>query len=97
VDIQRKGQFTAQMKALIRQLMNMNKRLKKGKIKLADDVKWSLPRSLWRVDFPPPSAEIQTCNETCEKILKSVESKRPILLFILPVLLLVYVLYLVMD
>jgi predicted nucleic acid-binding Zn ribbon protein len=89
--------MTAQMKSLIKQLINMNKRLNKGKIKLAEDVKRSLPRSLWRVDFPPPREEIRICNESCKKILQSIESKRPILVLILPVLLILYILYMILD
>ena len=63
------------MKSVIRQILKMNKSLKKGKILLSEETRLSLPRSLWRVSFPPPNTEIITCDETCNKILKSMESK----------------------
>ena len=80
VDMQNKGLITSQMKNLIQQLEKMNKRLLKGKIKLREEVKQALPRSLWRVDFPPPRQEVMVCNDTCKKIRKSIQSRGLILI-----------------
>jgi hypothetical protein len=85
------------MKPLIKQLINMNKRLLKGKIKLTDDVRRALPRSLWSVEFPPPQNEIVECTATCRKLLASIESKRSILLPILVVFVVMYAIYIVWD
>lgn len=92
VDLQQKGLITTQMKNLIRQLMSMNKRVTKGKIKMTEDVKMSLPRSLWRVNFPPPLDEVKACEDTCRKISKSIESKRSVLWPVLMLFVVIYVL-----
>ena len=93
VDMQSKGLITSQMKNLIRQLEKMNKRLLKGKIRLSDDVKRALPRSLWRVEFPPPRQEVMVCSDTCKKMYKSIESKQSILVPVILLFAVIYVIY----
>jgi hypothetical protein len=97
VDLQKRGLLTAQMKPLIKQLINMNRRLLKKKIKLTEDVRRALPRSLWNVQFPPPEREITECTATCRKLLASIESKRSVLLTLLVAFVVMYAIYIVWD
>lgn len=93
VDLKQRGLMTSQMKALIRQLMKTNKSLSKGNIKLSDWTRMELPRSLWRVQFPPPEEEIKSCNANCEQILSTMESKRRTLIPIIFCLIVLYAAY----
>jgi hypothetical protein len=71
------------MKFLIRQLLVINKRVLKGRLSLTDDVKQSLPRSLWNVEFPPPRDELLICGRTCKRALRGIDSKRGILIIVI--------------
>ena len=93
VDIERRGIMTTQMKPLLKQLIRINKLMEKDKIKLLDETKYELPRSLWRVKFPPPKDEIETCNMTCRLVMSSFESKWKTIIPLLAVILVSYLLY----
>jgi hypothetical protein len=95
VDLQQRGLLTSQIKPLIKQLRNMNKRMLKRKIKLTDEVRRALPRSLWSVQFPPPEADIRQCDATCKKLLASIESKRSIVGPVFMIILVMYAVYIV--
>lgn len=68
------------MESLIKNFLLINKKVLKGKIKLTDETQKIIPRSLWRVKFPPPKEDILTCNGSCKKILMSIKSRRSITL-----------------
>lgn len=93
VYLQRKGLVTYPMKSLIKQLQYMNSKLKKGKIKLPDETRMSLPRSLWRVPFPPPRSDIDICNDTCKKISKTLSSGKAMVRNIIIVVFLIALLF----
>ena len=84
------------MKALLRHIQIINKRMLKGKIVMTDDIRNSLPRSLWRVEFPPPKQEIEICIETCRKISKSIESKRSLLIPMSLIFFVIYIMYIML-
>jgi len=81
------------MKSLLRQLLNINKLLKRGDIKLPEETRHRLPRSLWRISFPPPIHDVETCNETCKSILHDFDSKWSLIVPVLILLFIIYALY----
>ncbi|KAK8837049.1 hypothetical protein M9Y10_037096 [Tritrichomonas musculus] len=91
--MKRRGLITNQMKTLIKHIRAMNKRLKKGQIKMTKELRMALPRSLWTVKFPPPLAEVNICDDTCKKISKSIESKRSLLIPVFVLFFTLYILY----
>ncbi|EAY22855.1 hypothetical protein TVAG_076020 [Trichomonas vaginalis G3] len=93
VDIERKGIMTTQLKPLLRQLIRINKLLQSGKITLTQETKMELPRSLWRVEFPPPEEEVKICTNTCKLVLKTYQSKWLTVLPALIILIVSYILY----
>jgi hypothetical protein len=93
VDIERRGIMTTQMKPLLKQIMRINKLMLKDKIKLLDETKYELPRSLWRVEFPPPKDEVEICNKTCKLVMDSFESKWKTIIPLLIIVLITYLLY----
>lgn len=93
VDIERKGITTTQLKPLLRQLIRINKLLLSRTIKFTEETKMELPRSLWRVEFPPPDEEVQMCTKTCKLVLSSYESKWKTALPALIILLVSYFIY----
>lgn len=91
--MKRRGLITNQMKMLIKHIRAMNKLLLKGQVKMTDDVKRALPRSLRTVEFPPPMEYVVICDDTCKRISKSIESKRSLLIPIVVLFFSLYILY----
>ena len=81
------------MKSLLRHLLKINNLLKKNQIKLSEETKLQLPRSLWRLDFPPPLTDIISCDETCKNILNDFESKWSTIFPIFLLIIIIYLLY----
>ena len=94
VDMERKGLISTQMKPLLKHIMRINKLMLKNKISLTQETRMDLPRSLWRVEFPPPKTEVNICNNTCKLIYRSYESKWKTIIPMLLILIVSYLLYL---
>ena len=94
VDMERKGMISTQMKPLLKHIIRINKLLLKNKITLTKETRMDLPRSLWRVEFPPPNSEVTICNKTCKLIYQSYESKWKTIIPMLLILIVSYLLYL---
>ena len=78
----RNDKISLSLEYLIKKFRLINKKLLKGKIKFTEETRKIIPRSLWNVKFPPPKKDIINCNESCKKILKSIQSKRSIMFLI---------------
>ena len=70
------GKLTRPMNGLFKQLLRTNKLLKQKKIKLTEETRRCLPRSLWRVKFPCPETDISRCSKTLKQVIDSTESRK---------------------